>query len=260
MQQLTVDWLTLLSQLIYYFPWYVGLVLVPMIIRVVIEKAIGITPEAFESRTFSILPLDMSYESAFRTIALTVLYYPLFEELVFRGLPYFFFGLPGVVIGSFVWVVMHPAWQLQYLSSYPSKKKLLFTFTSSMYYTCNAVFYGMMWVDGAGLTAILYHIIHNGWLTLGDMIKEVELPTPWKRNKYVKQPLSEETPTTLKLFRLKKPSVKPVEEESREAGESEEELPLKFVIRKARKSLSDEVEEAKSFVFVAKKIKNKEGE
>jgi len=259
MQQLTVDWWALLSQFAYYFPWYVGLVLVPMVIRVVIEKAIGITPETFGSKISSILPLDMSYESAYRTVVLTVLYYPLFEELIFRGLPYFFFGFPGVVIGSFVWVVMHPAWQLQYISSFPLRKKLLFTFTSGLYYVCNAVFYSMMWVNGDGLVAIIYHIFHNGWLTLGDIIKEVEFPTPWKHFKYVNQPLKEKTPATLKPSNSE--PVKEQDEEMKEEDEEPEEEPeLKFVMRKARKSLNDEVEEAKSFMFISRKIKNKEEE
>ena len=113
---------SLLYQLAYYFPYYVILVLVPMIIRVLAERAMGIRPETFESRVGSILPLDMAYETAFRTIVLSALYYPLFEELKFRGLPYFFFGSIGVVVGSTVWVLMHPAWQLQYLSAYPLRK------------------------------------------------------------------------------------------------------------------------------------------
>ena len=250
MQQFTVDGWTLLYQMLYYFPWYVGLVLIPMVIRVVVERAIGIRPETFEGKVSApLLPFNMSYEAAFRTVTITVLYYPLFEELLFRGLPYLFFGFLGVVIGSLVWVVMHPAWQLQYLSAFPPRKKIVFTITSSSYYATNAVFYSMMWLNGAGLAAILYHIIHNGWLTLGDIIKEIELPAPWKHYKFIRrQPIGEEAPPSFKLFRKPKPREEP----------EEQELPLRFVVRKTKRSLADEVEEAKSFMFVRRKVKNEE--
>jgi len=241
-----------LYQLAYYFPWYVALVLIPMFIRIIIERAVGIRPEEFEGRA----DLAVAYETAFRAFVLTVLYYPFFEELLFRGLPYFFFGTPGVALGSFVWVVMHPAWQLQYLSSEPTRKKLVFTVTSTSYYVTNAIFYSMMWVDGAGLTAILYHVIHNGWLTLADMAKEVELPTPWRRFRYVRKPGAPSA--GVKLFRkFKKPEVKPAEEEGsrEEAGGKEQ---LKFVVRKSRKSLAEEAEEAREYAFVRKKVKNEE--
>ena len=244
-QQFIVDGWTLLYQMLYYFPWYVGLVLIPMVFRIVIEKSIGVRPEDFETKISSpLLPINMSYEAAFRTVILSVLYYPLFEELLFRGLPFFFFGYLGVVLGSIVWITMHPAWQLQYLSDFSLKKKIIFTITSSAYYTANAVFYSMMWLNGAGLCAILYHIIHNGWLTLGDIIREVELPTPWKRYKFVrKHPVGEEAPPSLRLLRRKK---KP----------EETEVPMRFVVRKTRRSLSDEAEEAKKFMFVKRKVKN----
>ena len=256
MQQFAVDGWTLIYQLLYYFPWYVGLVLIPMVIRVVIERAIGIRPEMFESRITLPLPINMSYETAFRTIALTVLYYPLFEELLFRGLPYMFFGLLGIVVGSTVWVIMHPAWQLQYLSALPLRKKIVFTITSSSYYVANAVFYSMMWLNGAGLAAILYHIIHNGWLTLGDIIKEIELPTPWKKYKYIrKHPIAEEAPSP-KLFKLFRRGQRAGEEKEESKDLEENPLELKFVVRKTKRSLADEVEETKSYMFVKRKIKN----
>jgi len=250
MQQFAIDGWTLLYQLLYYFPWYVGLVLVPMVLRLAVERAVGIRPEVFEGRSASPFPfgISMSYEAAFRSVAVSALYYPLFEELLFRGLPYLLFGFLGVVIGSIVWVAMHPAWQLQYLSAYPLRKKIVFTVTSSSYYAANAVFYGMMWLNGAGLAAILYHVIHNGWLTLGDIIREVELPAPWKRYKFVRRhPIGEEAPPTFRLFRRLR------REEQEESGSS-----LRFVVRRARRSLADEVEEAKSFMFVKRKAKNEE--
>ena len=173
----------LLTQMAYFFPWYVALVLVSAVARIAIERAAGIRIEDF---TNSVLDSGVTYESAFKDVVLVVLYFPLFEELVFRGLPYLLFGTLGIVVGSAVWVSMHPAWQLQYVRSLPLRKKVLFTITSTAYYTSAATFYSMMWVAGAGLASILYHIAHNGWLTLVDLLKEVELPAPWKKYRFVR--------------------------------------------------------------------------
>jgi len=157
-----------------------------MLIRATIERVIGVRPELFEG--------SVSYESTFRNVALSALYFPLFEELLFRGVPFYLFGTIGAILGSIVWVVMHPAWQLQFISSLPLRKKIIFTLSSSGYYVANAIFYCMIWMDGSGLVAILYHMFHNGWLTLANLIREIELPTPWKQYKFVKSPKSEKWP------------------------------------------------------------------
>ena len=257
MQQFAVDGWTLLCQLLYYFPWYVGLVLIPMVIRVAIERAIGIRPEVFcEGRVEhpELPPRELwggvSYEAAFREVVLSALYSPLFEELVFRGLPCLLFGSPGVVAGSAVWVAMHPAWQLQYLSAYPLRKRLAFTLTSTCYYAANAAFYSMMWLSGAGLAAILYHMAHNGWLTLAGLMRRVELPAPWRRYRFVRRrSVGGEAPPALRLLRRL----------IRGGGRREEEAPpLRFVVRGARRTLADEVEEARSLMYVRRKANSEE--
>lgn len=224
--------------MVYYFPWYVGFVLVPMVIRLAIERVMGVRSEVFYSTIHSV-----SLESAFMEVVLAVFYYPFFEELIFRGLPYLFFGFLGVVVGSLIWVVMHPAWQLRYLSSFPLKKKVGFLLTSSWYYSMNAVFYTIMWLNSAGLAAILYHMLHNGWLTFGDILKEVELPAPWKK---LKRP----------SIRVPKPKIIKKRRGTEEAGE--EVVPRRFVIRKGGRSLEEEAEEVLRYVFVRRKIKNEE--
>jgi len=253
--QIVTDPAAVLYQVAYYFPYYVMLVLVPMVIRLVIERAIGIRPEVFETRISPLLPVNLSYEAAFQTFVYAVLYFPFFEELVFRGVPYLLFGPIGAIIGSAIWVVMHPAWQLQYLRGFPLRKKILFTATTTFYYATNAVFYTMMWLGGAGVAAIIYHVAHNGWLTLADMLKEVEMPAPWKRYRFVRRhPIGMEKPETPKILRLFKRSKKP-------EPAVEEEVPLsqmKFVVRKSTRSLreeleSEESEEIKKFMFVTRK-------
>jgi len=165
--------LDVIAQFLYYFPSYVALVLVPAIIRALVEKYIlGIDHRVFSSAVVEALRSSVTYEDAFRAFAVTALFAPLFEEVVFRGIPMMLLGLPGIFVGSAVWVLMHPAWQLQYLRGEPLWKRVGFTLTSAFYYALNAAFYAMLWINGAGLVAILYHMFHNGWLTLVDVTSE----------------------------------------------------------------------------------------
>ena len=215
----------LVQQLLYYFPYYVGLVLVPAVVRALIDYyVVGVRPDLFEERgaPLRILRL-MSYEEAFHKIALSILYFPLFEELLFRGFPLLVLGFPGLVLASAIWVVMHPAWQLQYLSGFTFWRKLVYTLTSTGYYSANAVFYGMVWLNGHGLVAILYHMFHNGWITVVEILRNVKprLKLPWRKPKYA-------------VYR----------------EEEEEEWVLDTSFRFVRRSLEDEVEEVKKFMFV----------
>jgi len=216
----------LLVQLAIYFPWYVFLVLLPMGLRIIIERAFGIRHEVFNLPPPS---AGLAYESAFRSLVLTALYYPFFEEIVFRGAPLYIFGYWGLVAGSIVWTLMHPSWQLQYLAEYPLSKKFLYTLTSTFYYACNAIFYGMMWLAGAGVGAIIYHVGHNLWLTLMDMFQEVEVPTPWKKTKYVIR-----------------------------GGKPKTNLPMRFVKPKMGVELNENVINRREYIFVKRKLKNKE--
>jgi len=235
----TIDIGTLLYQLAYYFPWYVLLVLVPLTVRGLVERALGVRPEVFESHVF---PYTASFESSFRALALTVLYFPLFEELVFRGIPLLLFGWLGLIIGSAVWVLMHPAWQLQYLAHLPLGRKIAFTATSTCFYALNAVFYGMMWLDGAGLAAIIYHVAHNAWVSLVSWLRE-EVPPVWRRLKVIKrQPATE----------AKQPKRRKEDIEELDVPE------LKFIVKKSTRSLSDELEEANRFIFVRRKSNSEE--
>ena len=64
----------------------------------------------------STVPFLRSFESGLEQIVVTGLYYPLFEEMVFRGLPYLLgFGVIGVGLGTAIWVLLHPVWRLKML-------------------------------------------------------------------------------------------------------------------------------------------------
>jgi len=60
-------------------------------------------------------------------------------------------------------------------------QKIGFTISSAAYYICAAIFFSIPWVQGFGLLAIVYHMMHNGVLTLGGIFSEIELPAPWKK-------------------------------------------------------------------------------
>jgi membrane protease YdiL (CAAX protease family) len=177
-----------LFKILYYLPYYAILVLIPMLIRIAIEKALGIRVAEYEKALDNPPFISyISYEYAFRNFVLTSLFYPFFEEIIFRAIPIAFLGFYGLIISNAVWVLMHPAWQLQELSGLSLKKKIAFTITSTFYYACNSAFYVMVWLAGDGLIAILYHIFHNSWLTLGEFLKKIEFSIPMPLKKYSKK-------------------------------------------------------------------------
>jgi len=167
-----------------YMPLYLGLVLVPALIRSVIDTVvIKINPSTFElppSKPRNEI-LSVRYEDAFASFVGTALYAPLVEEIVFRAVPYTLLGLAGLVVGNIVWILAHPSWQLRYVSDLPLKQKLAFTANTIFYYGCASVFFSIPWLQGYGLLAIAYHMAHNGILTLGGIFHEIEFPAPWKK-------------------------------------------------------------------------------
>jgi len=221
----------LLFQIVYYFPWYVFLVMVPMVLRGLLDRVFGIRYSIF----YLPAPVTLAYETAFRQVTYEVLYLPLFEELVFRAATMYFFGYWGFVVGNIIWVLLHPSWQLQYLRGFPTWKKVAFTLTSVFYYSCCAMFYGMMWLAGAGVAAIAYHVVHNGWLTAFDMMREIEIEMPSLRKQ---EP----------VFVVEKPKFVVAKKEAKASVSSS-----KFV---RRKMVGNSVEE----VFVKRKLKNIERE
>ena len=228
-----MDFAQSLSEAIYYFfyylPGYLGLVLVPAVIRVLAERALGIRIEPVSS--------IHDYEAGFRSFVLHVLYYPFFEEVFFRGIPLALFGLPGLVIGSAVWALLHPVSQLQLVRGNPVSKKILFTITTSFYYACCAVFYSMVWL-ASGIVAFLYHSMHNALVMLTEYLREVE--PPWHKPKYI-------TPQPL-LPRVRKPRAKP----ATQAG-GEEQLTFIFVKPKTTLRSLREEEELSEFLFIKPK-------
>ena len=215
----------------YYLPGYLGLVLVPAVIRVLAERALGIRIEPVSS--------VHDYETGFRSFVLHVLYYPFFEEVFFRGIPLILFGLPGLIIGSAVWALLHPVSQLQLVRGNPVSKKVLFTITTSFYYACCAVFYSMVWL-ASGIVAFLYHSMHNALILLTEYLREVELP--WFKPRYI-------TPQPL-LPRIRKPRAKPAIQAGEEEGGR---LTFMFVKPKTTLRSLREEEELTEFLFIRAK-------
>ena len=244
-----------------YMPLYVGLVLVPALIRTVVDTAIiRISPSTFD------LPpsrpkderslLSIRYEDAFSSLVGTALYAPLVEEVVFRACPYLFLGLSGLVVGNIVWVLAHPSWQLRYVSGLPLKKKIAFTINTIFYYSCAAIFFSIPWLQGYGLLAILYHMTHNGILTLGGIFHEIEFPAPWKKEEaeYFRESRGLKRKLEERFFKDSKPPEEPVEVEEefdadfekrffRELEKKVAEAPPAEVRPKPRKAVAKVVEE-----------------
>jgi len=196
-----------LYYLVYFLPGYLGLVLVPAIIRNLVERALGIAPELYgrvagSSRhshscgngrrgggraRYRRYAHQIEEEGLFTRIAIDVLYYPFFEEVFFRGVPLLIMGLPGLVVGSAVWIVLHPVWQVKPVEHLPPRKKALFLLTCSSYYASCAAFYSMVWLASPPLTGVVafaYHSLHNALVTLSAYLRE--LPPPWRKSEFVR--------------------------------------------------------------------------
>jgi len=201
-----------------YMPLYLGLVLVPALIRTVIDTVvIKIRPSTFElppSKPKESL-LSVKYEDAFASFVGTALYAPLVEEIVFRACPYMFLGLTGLVVGNIVWILAHPSWQLRYVSGLPLRQKVAFTLNTIFYYTCAAIFFSIPWIQGYGLLAVMYHMFHNGVLTLGGIFNEIEFPAPWKKEEaeYFRESRGLKRKLEERFFEDTNPPEEPVEEE-----------------------------------------------
>jgi len=208
-----------LYYLVYFLPGYLGLVLVPAIIRNLVERALGIAPELYGRVVRSAGSSHLAHscgnggngrrgdrggrggrggraryrryahdeEGLFTRVAIDVLYYPFFEEVFFRGVPLLIMGLPGLVVGSVVWIVLHPVWQVKLVEHLPPRKKALFLLTCSSYYASCAAFYSMVWLASpplTGVVAFIYHSLHNALVTLSAYLRE--LPPPWRKSEFVR--------------------------------------------------------------------------
>jgi membrane protease YdiL (CAAX protease family) len=214
----------ILLAMLYYLPYYIILVLIPALIMGIVLRKLGISTESIEDPT-----------QLYNSVVITGLYFPLFEELVFRGATLLIFGFQGLVIGNIIWVMLHPTHQLREIET-EEWKKTIFFLSSLLFYSLSAVFYSIIWLDGNGIVAILYHCAHNTFFTLADSIKDIK----WRLPRIPKR--KEEGPKFIK--RKTSPVVSgeglPFEEEEttlfvrRKAGEtaSPSEEPTRFVKRK----------------------------
>jgi hypothetical protein len=260
-----------LYYLVYFLPGYLGLVLVPAIIRSLVERALGIAPELYgrvaggshhahscgngrhgKGRArgrYRRYAHQIEEEGLFARIAIDVLYYPFFEEVFFRGVPLLIMGLPGLVVGSAVWIVLHPVWQVKLVEHLPPRKKALFLLTCSSYYASCAAFYSMVWLASpplTGVVAFVYHSLHNALVTLSAYLRE--LPPPWKKSEFVR-------PRTVAGGGLRIRRGEGRREEREEAGEGEEIELETFMFVRPRRSLKSlrEEEELGELLFVKRR-------
>lgn len=145
-----------------YLPHYIYLVLVPAIVRLLVEDWLGVK---YYPVIFSIV-LD---DDKLRFLVYSVVVAPLLEEILFRGLPLYFFGIYGLILGSVAFILLHPLWQVKYVL--PEYRLKMFL-TSLIYYIPSTVFFCLPWINGEGLVAVVYHMLHNLWVSILTIVYE----------------------------------------------------------------------------------------
>jgi len=131
----------ILQHIIILAPWYLFLWIVPVAISNMISLSISV-------------PKDIGKE-----FIVTGLFAPFFEEMVFRGLPYYLFnlyglGIYGLTIGSIIWSLLHI---VPYFDQGYSTKQIIL---KSFPYITVIPFYVMAWSLDP-VTPIFYHMINN---------------------------------------------------------------------------------------------------
>lgn len=156
--------MSLLEQIAWSLPGFIVFVLAPAVVRFFLDKLLGIDYYIYGT----------SFEDALHSFTLTGLFYPFFEELLFRGIPLLLLGVPGAWLGTIIWAIMHPAWQLRYLAEVPTWKKVAATATSLLYYLPCGYFYVQLWSAGAGGAAIFWHVALNTSVILSEQVRELK--------------------------------------------------------------------------------------
>lgn len=90
-----------------------------------------------------------------------VLYAPLVEELLFRGLPSIFFGVVGIIAGTIVWAAAHLPSRVARLNSYPLRVQKLAALVLFVQFLAMGIYFSWLWIIGAGLIAVIMHFINN---------------------------------------------------------------------------------------------------
>lgn len=229
-----------------YFPYYVLLCLFPVLGKIAVDMyVLNIDYRRLEVETYKqpkppslrpfVFPFTgaLRFENAYQIVAFEVLLMPFAEEMVFRGIPYLLLGNLGVILGSAVWAIAHPAYHLQLLWNRPLKQRLGFALSSLTLFSFFAYFYSLLWISGAFATAVLYHMFHNGWITAAEFAREVELPIKRKRFAFVKIEKEEKAkprklPKILKPVKMREKKVAPTT--SLEGGEPK----FTFIIKEGK--------------------------
>ena len=132
-------------------------------IELAVESIGGRRKRHYVSYVKSFVPFPRSFETGLEQIVVTGLYYPLFEEMVFRGLPYLLgFGVIGVGLGTAIWILMHPVWRLKMLPvNADTGTKLKMFAIDIVDYSIAGAWLSWLWFNGWGVLAVAYHIFHN---------------------------------------------------------------------------------------------------
>jgi len=101
------------------------------------------------------IPTSYQAEPFFSLLIFSVLLAPIYEEISLRWFPYNFFGVRGLIIGSILWLILHPADRLlmgmnwvQILPSIP-------------FWFLDVFFYIKLWQGKYYWTAFIFHSLTN---------------------------------------------------------------------------------------------------
>jgi len=160
------------SFLAFYTLLYICLCVIPALIRTFID----IKVLKLRNEIFLLPPATIKFDKYYEGFAVTGLLAPFLEEIAFRGASYLLLGFTGLVIGNIVWILAHPQWQLKYLPpNTPVKTKIGFVLNAIFYYSCASIFFSYAWINGYGLYAVLFHILHNTGILAGSIVTEKKL-------------------------------------------------------------------------------------
>jgi hypothetical protein len=147
--------------IIYLFPWYVALDLIPWALLTILKHR-------FEKHFI--------FDNFSGNKYVDTILHSIEEEIIFRYFPYAYFGLPGVVVGSIIWGILHI-----YNRGITKQEKLLYL----VYYISVSIFFIYAFIVDI-FAPLFYHVLHNVMIDYMERkwLKKIEKSV--KKSKYIK--------------------------------------------------------------------------
>jgi len=101
------------------------------------------------------IPTSYQTEPFFSLLILSVLLAPIYEEILFRWLPYNLFGVRVLIIGSVLWLILHPIYRFQMGMNWVQ------IWPSIPFWFLDVFFYIKLWQGKYYWTAFIFHSLTN---------------------------------------------------------------------------------------------------